>query len=431
MASGHDHDDDQPMAHDESNWLVSYADMMTLLFGFFVLMYAMSRVDVDKYTIVSKELAKYFGGTIQENNEMQFLSAEIRDEIVKKIQEANNQLLIAASGPDKNPSGGQSGPSAPGGQLGTRNMPGGAEGDALPGGQDQVTGPGPTGEQVAQGGMGPQQKMGEPGTIEMEREKPELMSDKDIDIESGSDHITMKFKGSLLFRPGSARVKDEIKSTLQSVAEKFKSNPRLSEIIVEGHTDDDPISTGIFPSNWELSAARATGIVRFFEEQGIEEGKLVAYGYGSSRPERPNRDDTGRPIRENQAENRRVVVRAKFAPLPKKELELLQAGQIVPEDPGAGRPGQRPTPIGPPEGTNQAAAPSTPENEGDFEEILKKTEERLQNAQKRLREVEEAARRKKRLDDMQKKIENLMKKAEQTEKRLEQKIQQQSPTTTE
>lgn len=437
MASGHDHDDEQPMAHDESNWLVSYADMMTLLFGFFVLMYAMSRVDQDKYTIVAKELAKHFGGTVKVDNEMTFLSAEIRDEIAKQIKEANNQLLIAATGPEEKPSGGQSGPSAPGGQLGTLNMPGGAEGDALPGGQDKVTGPGPQGEQMAKGGTGPKQILGDPGLEKQnqtpeqqalgDHEKPELLSDKDVEIQSGSDHITMKFKGSLLFGSGSARLKDEIRATLGAVATKFKENQRLEEIIIEGHTDDNPIKTGLFPSNWELSAARATGIVRFFEEQGIDEGKLVAYGFGSSRPEKPNRDDTGKAIPENQIENRRVIVRAKFAPLPRKDLEQLKAGEIVPEDQRAG---QRPpqlggAPVQPPQAGEPA--PTAPETEGDYENILKKTEERLANAQKRLREIEEAAKRKKRLEDMQRKIENLTRKAEQTEKRLDEKAGELGP----
>lgn len=432
MASGHDHDDEQPMAHDESNWLVSYADMMTLLFGFFVLMYAMSRVDVEKYTVVSKELAQYFGGTVKENNEMQFLSAELREEIAKQIKDAN-QLLIATSGPDPKPSGGQSGPSAPGGQLGTLNMPGGAEGDALPGGQDQVTGPGPQGNQPSKGGTGPQPKIGEPGSLESEREKPELLSDKDIDIESGSDRITMKFKGSLLYGSGSARLKDEIKSTLSAVATKLKSNQRLEEVIVEGHTDDSPIKTGIFPSNWELSAARATGIVRFFEEEGLDESKLVAYGFGSSRPEKPNRDDTGKVIPENQADNRRVIVRIKFSPLPKADLEKLKADGISPEElAGTGKkpaqPGQQQQ-----QQPGKPAAPAVvdhPETEQDYEAVMKKTEERLANAQKRLREIEDAAKRKKRLDDLQKKIDNLTRKAEQTEKRLEEKSAPEKPATT-
>lgn len=61
----HEEESSHPLAHDESNWLVSYADMMTLLFGFFVLMYSMSRFDNTKFDLISKELAKTFGGNIK------------------------------------------------------------------------------------------------------------------------------------------------------------------------------------------------------------------------------------------------------------------------------------------------------------------------------------------------------------------------------
>ena len=65
MSDHNDSEDESPMTHDESNWLVSYADMMTLLFGFFVLMYSLSRLDPSKYVVISKDIAKYFGGQVK------------------------------------------------------------------------------------------------------------------------------------------------------------------------------------------------------------------------------------------------------------------------------------------------------------------------------------------------------------------------------
>src|SRR3978361_1641788 len=59
--------EESAMVHDESNWLVSYADMMTLLFGFFVLMYSFSRIDEKKFEIVRKDVARYFGGQVKTN----------------------------------------------------------------------------------------------------------------------------------------------------------------------------------------------------------------------------------------------------------------------------------------------------------------------------------------------------------------------------
>jgi chemotaxis protein MotB len=80
-------------------------------------------------------------------------------------------------------------------------------------------------------------------------------------------------------------------------------------ITVEGHTDDMPIGTGQFPSNWELSTARASAVVRYLINNGIPAAKLRAVGYAQVMPKVPNRDVTGRPIPENQAQNRRVVIK--------------------------------------------------------------------------------------------------------------------------
>jgi chemotaxis protein MotB len=89
-------------------------------------------------------------------------------------------------------------------------------------------------------------------------------------------------------------------------------------ITVEGHTDDEPISSAQFPSNWELSAARAAAVVRFFAEHGIPANRLRAAGYAQTHPLAPNRDDAGNPIPENQAKNRRVVI----------ELEKIEHGDM-------------------------------------------------------------------------------------------------------
>ena len=80
-------------------------------------------------------------------------------------------------------------------------------------------------------------------------------------------------------------------------------------ISVEGHTDDSPISTAQFQSNWELSTARAASVVRFFLEEGIPPRKLTAAGYAGTFPVAPNRTADGTVIPENQAKNRRVVIR--------------------------------------------------------------------------------------------------------------------------
>jgi len=82
--------------------------------------------------------------------------------------------------------------------------------------------------------------------------------------------------------------------------------------MVEGHTDPLPIATSIFPSNWELSSARAGAVIRVFEEKGFERPNLVSIGLADSRPILENKDTKGEWIPENMAKNRRVVVRVLY-----------------------------------------------------------------------------------------------------------------------
>ncbi len=83
----------------------------------------------------------------------------------------------------------------------------------------------------------------------------------------------------------------------------------LYAVDVEGHTDDAPISTPKFPSNWELSTARATIVVRFLINAGIEPEFLKASGYADVKPKLPNRDLFGEAIPENRKKNRRITLR--------------------------------------------------------------------------------------------------------------------------
>jgi chemotaxis protein MotB len=87
---------------------------------------------------------------------------------------------------------------------------------------------------------------------------------------------------------------------LAALAENLREIP--NEINVEGYTDNQPIRNGLFPSNWELSAARATAVVRALEREGVDPARLSATGYGENRPVGDNATEEGR------AQNRRVVL---------------------------------------------------------------------------------------------------------------------------
>ena len=129
--------------------------------------------------------------------------------------------------------------------------------------------------------------------------------------EKTGDRITTIDMNSAAFFPsGNATLTDDGKEILRDVLAKLNTAQYKDFVItVEGHTDDNPIQTTQFPSNWELSTARAAAVVRYFIEQGIPPTHLRAAGYADAVPKVPNRDANGDPIPANQAQNRRVVIK--------------------------------------------------------------------------------------------------------------------------
>ena len=105
------------------------------------------------------------------------------------------------------------------------------------------------------------------------------------------------------FDSGSAKLKPEGVKKLKQLSADLKAKAGADkDIRIEGHTDDRPIHTAQFPSNWELSSARANAVVRELHDDGINGEQLLAVGYGSSRPAAPNTSA------ESRAKNRRVEI---------------------------------------------------------------------------------------------------------------------------
>ena len=122
--------------------------------------------------------------------------------------------------------------------------------------------------------------------------------------------FNFEFKSTGMFAQGSAEFLPEAEALLDRVAQLLSLFGVTNfSVEVEGHTDDIPINTPRFPSNWELSAARATSVVRFFIERGVDASRLRATGYADTKPKAPNRDENGTPIPENRDLNRRIVIR--------------------------------------------------------------------------------------------------------------------------
>jgi chemotaxis protein MotB len=141
------------------------------------------------------------------------------------------------------------------------------------------------------------------GTLETLMEVQQVIEnealDESVSVESSPRGLVVRVSDSVMFKPGTDRLKPAAAPVLTQVASILGQFP--CEIMVEGHTDDSPIFTTTFPSNWELSTKRAIAAMRYLSEiGGFAPEKLAAAGYADTRPLAPN--DTP----ENQGKNRRV-----------------------------------------------------------------------------------------------------------------------------
>lgn len=133
---------------------------------------------------------------------------------------------------------------------------------------------------------------------------------ENIEVEKGDRITTIEMNSAPFFPKGSANLSEEGLKVLAELQPTLMSNEYKNYTIsIEGYTDDSPIKTSQFPSNWELSTARAAAVVRSLVELGVPAERLRAVGFAETSPKVPNRDETGREIPENQAQNRRVVIR--------------------------------------------------------------------------------------------------------------------------
>lgn len=128
---------------------------------------------------------------------------------------------------------------------------------------------------------------------------------KDIEVVESNDQLKMVLVDTILFESGSTKLSEEGKALLSVIAKSIKDY-KNQRIVVEGHTDNKPIKSRLknkFPSNWELSAARASAVVRFLELQGmVDPQRLSAQGYSYYHPVASNQTEQGR------RQNRRIEI---------------------------------------------------------------------------------------------------------------------------
>lgn len=251
-------------------WLVSYADFITLLFAFFVVMYAISSVNEGKYKVLSNSLVNAFKNT----------TGEIGGQPIVILQGAPILPPKPLTKPDK--------------QL------------------DQ--------QLVDEKKSLKREKMRDVAGDIMRALQP-LVAQGKVRLLETSRGVTIEINDSILFSPGQARLQAESISALQAVALVLADSD--FPITIEGHTDNVPIATMQFPSNWELSALRATTVLRLFNDAGVGAERLTAIGYGETRPVETNTTVEGR------GRNRRVSILID-SERPEEPTELNAAALVAP-----------------------------------------------------------------------------------------------------
>jgi len=235
----------RPEEHENhERWLVSYADFITLLFAFFVTMYALSSVNEGKYRVLSDSLVQAFrnvpvnSGGAKIAPQMSAPAIALAVALHKDVKAQEQRRAVRAR---------------------MRNM-----------------------------------------AHDISAAMAALVRDGQVRVTETSRGVTVEINASVLFDSGDARLDPRAVAALRAVAEILA--PTEFPVTVEGHTDNTPIGTPQFPSNWELSVVRASSVVRLFVDAGVAPQRLTASGYGEQRPVADN--DTP----DNRARNRRVTI---------------------------------------------------------------------------------------------------------------------------
>ncbi len=237
-------------AHENhERWLLTYADMITLLLVFFIILYSIANTDLQKFSAVAESMSRAFGGN-------------------------GGGGIMAGLG------GASAGRAAP---IRFDTLPR-VQQDFLSVGADLA-------EFAEQAGLA-----------------------GDISVNMTYEGVIISLSDALVFEPGGAALSARSREALRAVAEVLKQMP--NPLRVEAHTDNVPTNHPLYPTNWELSVARAVAIVRFLvEECDVASDRLSAAGHGDGKPLVPN--DT----REHRAINRRAEI-AILYPVEQEKFDL-------------------------------------------------------------------------------------------------------------
>ena len=280
MARKHKHEEHT----NHEAWAIPYGDLVTLLLAFFVVMYALSTINEGKFRVLSDSLQAAFRGaprTLEPVNVGEKSRGSGADIAVSIVQQATlngqpRQMLEAITVDT---------------QLST-------------GGRKSTDKLDPEGKVIVPPALG---RVAD----EIEKALAPLMAADMIAVRRHSTWVEVEIRTDILFASGVAKLSDAALPALNILAETLAKYP--NPIRVEGHTDNRRISTSTFPSNWELSAARAASVVHLFARGGVDPARLAVIGLGEFRPSQSNDTAAGRNS------NRRVLI-------------VILAGDQAPED---------------------------------------------------------------------------------------------------
>lgn len=269
-------------------WAIPYGDLVTLLLAFFVVMYAISSINEGKYRAVSDALSSAFGGPPR---------------TVAPIQLGHTQLRGSSfDRPSLMTAGAKTGPASatPVSNVRVRQML------DMPtfGRQPQAQAATALAAAARMGGDREHQlkSLGE----KIQRALAELVEQKLVTVRRGRTFLEVEIQSDILFASGAAAPSPLATATVRKLAAVLQEAPNA--VRVEGYTDNQPIRTAQFPSNWELSAARAASVVHVLIGEGVGAQRLAVVGFGEHQPIADNTSVAGRNS------NRRVMLVILAAP---------------------------------------------------------------------------------------------------------------------
>ncbi len=307
-------------------WAIPYGDLVTLLLAFFVVMYAISSLNEGKYRVLADSLSSAFGGPPRTVTPIQLGATQIRGSAFDRpsLQTPDSRSGPSAATPVNNPAMRQvlDLPTYGGVQRKAGNGNGTGSGSGTGQGEDSAKSQNTELLGAVEGRDRQLHSLGR----RIQQALSEMVKQKLVTVRRGDHFLEVEIQSDILFASGSAAPSAVALTTVHKLANVLRGEPNA--VRVEGYTDNVPIRTVAFRSNWELSAARAAGVVHELVGAGVSAQRLAVVGFGEHQPVADNATVEGRNA------NRRVllVILASPQDTDAPSMESANARTVMGED---------------------------------------------------------------------------------------------------